>query len=51
MHLASVRSMISEFSTVDGPAKLARRTIRDASRASDMITRLRTLYSKKDLSP
>ncbi len=36
---------------IDGARETARRTIRDGNRASDVITRLRTLYSKKDPSP
>jgi PAS domain S-box-containing protein len=33
---------------IEGARETARRTIRDGNRASDVITRLRTLYSKKD---
>jgi PAS domain S-box-containing protein len=33
---------------VEGARETARRTIRDGQRASDVITRLRTLYSKKE---
>jgi PAS domain S-box-containing protein len=33
---------------VEGARETARRTIRDGKRASDVITRLRTLYSKKE---
>ena len=36
---------------IDGALETVRRTIRDGNRASDVITRLRTLYSKKELSP
>ena len=36
---------------VDGARETARRAIRDGNRASDVITRLRTLYSKMDLVP
>jgi PAS domain S-box-containing protein len=38
---------------LDGARETARRTIRDGNRASEVITRLRTLYSKKeaDLEP
>lgn len=36
---------------IDGARETTRRTIRDGNRASDVITRLRTLYSKKDPSP
>jgi PAS domain S-box-containing protein len=35
---------------LDGARETARRTIRDGNRASDVITRLRTLYSKKQPS-
>jgi signal transduction histidine kinase len=34
---------------VDGARETARRTIRDGHRASDVITRLRALFSRKDL--
>jgi PAS domain S-box-containing protein len=33
---------------IDGALETARRTIRDANRASEVITRLRALFSKKD---
>ena len=36
---------------IDGARETVRRTIRDGNRASDVITRLRTLYSKKEPSP
>jgi PAS domain S-box-containing protein len=36
---------------VQGARETARRTIRDGNRASDVITRLRTLYSKKEPAP
>jgi len=36
---------------LEGARETARRTIRDGNRASDIVTRLRTLYSKKDLVP
>src|SRR5215472_12251527 len=36
---------------VGGACETARRTIRDGNRAADVISRLRTLYSKKDFSP
>src|SRR3984893_16837964 len=35
---------------VDGARETARRTIRDGNRASDVITRLRTLFSKKEFT-
>ena len=36
---------------VDGARETTQRTMRDANRASDVIKRLRALYSKKDPSP
>ena len=35
---------------VDGALETARRTIRDANRASEVITRLRALFSKKEIA-
>ena len=35
---------------VDGARETARRTIRDANRASDVIARLRALFSKRDFT-
>jgi C4-dicarboxylate-specific signal transduction histidine kinase len=35
---------------LDGARETARRTIRDGNRASDVITRLRTLFSKKEFA-
>ena len=35
---------------IDGARETARRTIRDGNRASDVMTRLRALFSKKELS-
>ena len=35
---------------VEGARETARRTIRDGNRASDVITRLRTLFSKKEVA-
>lgn len=46
-----LRMLSADPPNVDGARETARRTIRDGNRASDVITRLRTLYSKKDLSP
>ncbi|HXY53011.1 MAG TPA: PAS domain-containing protein [Terriglobales bacterium] len=43
-----LRMLSAEPPNVDGARETARRTIRDGNRASDVITRLRTLYSKKD---
>ena len=43
-----LRMLSGEPPNIDGARETARRTIRDGNRASDVITRLRTLYSKKD---
>jgi PAS domain S-box-containing protein len=44
----SLRMLTLDPPNVDGARETARRTIRDANRASDVITRLRALFSKKD---
>jgi PAS domain S-box-containing protein len=46
-----LRMLSADPPNVDGARETARRTIRDGNRASEVITRLRTLYSKKDLQP
>ncbi len=47
-----LRMLATDPPNVDGARETARRTIRDGNRASDVVTRLRTLYSKKkDFSP
>jgi signal transduction histidine kinase len=46
-----LRMLSADPPNVEGARETARRTIRDGNRACDVITRLRTLYSKKDLSP
>ena len=46
-----LRMLSADPPNVDGARETARRTIRDGNRASDVIARLRTLFSKKDLSP
>jgi signal transduction histidine kinase len=46
-----LRMLSADPPNVEGARETAHRTIRDGNRASDVITRLRTLYSKKDLSP
>ena len=46
-----LRMLSTDPPNVDGARETARRTIRDGNRTSDVITRLRTLYSKKALSP
>jgi len=43
-----LRMLSSDPPNVEGALETARRTIRDGNRASDVITRLRTLFSKKD---
>jgi PAS domain S-box-containing protein len=46
-----LRMLSADPPNVDGARETARRAIRDGNRASDVITRLRTLYSKHELSP
>lgn len=43
-----LRMLASDPPNVDGACETARRTIRDGNRASDVIARLRTLFSRKD---
>jgi C4-dicarboxylate-specific signal transduction histidine kinase len=43
-----LRMLDAESPNVDGARETARRTIRDGNRASEVITRLRALFSKKD---
>jgi PAS domain S-box-containing protein len=43
-----LRMLTLDQPNVDGARETARRTIRDSNRASDVITRLRALFSKKD---
>jgi signal transduction histidine kinase len=43
--------LASDPPDIDGALETARRTIRDGHRASDVITRLRNLYSKKEVTP
>lgn len=45
----SLRMLSSEPPNVEGARETARRTIRDANRASDVIVRLRSLFSKKQI--
>lgn len=45
-----LRMLSADPPNVEGARETARRTIRDGNRASDVITRLRTLYSKKETS-
>jgi len=46
-----LRMLSADPPNVDGALETVRRTIRDGNRASDVITRLRALYSKKEPSP
>ena len=43
-----LRMLAADPPNVDGARETARRTIRDGNRASDVITRLRALYGRKD---
>jgi len=43
-----MRMLAADPPNVDGARETARRTIRDSNRASEMITRLRALFSKKE---
>jgi signal transduction histidine kinase len=43
-----LRMLAADPPNVDGARETARRTIRDGNRASDVITRLRALFSKKE---
>ncbi len=45
-----VRMLDADPPNVDGARETARRTIRDGNRASDVITRLRALFGKKDVT-
>src|SRR5216684_1722661 len=45
-----LRMLDSNPPDVDGARETARRTIRDGNRASDVITRLRSLFSKKEFT-
>lgn len=45
-----LRMLAAEPPNVDGARETARRTIRDGHRASEVITRLRELFAKKDVS-
>jgi PAS domain S-box-containing protein len=46
----SLRRLNADPPNVDGVRETVQRTIRDANRASDVITRLRTLFSKKEFT-
>jgi PAS domain S-box-containing protein len=46
-----LRMLQGEAPNVEGARETARRTIRDGARASDVIRRLRDLFSKKEFTP
>ena len=46
-----LRMLAADPPNVEGARETARRTIRDGNRASDVITRLRALFSKRDVTP
>jgi hypothetical protein len=46
-----LRMLAADPPDIDGARETARRTIRDGNRASDVITRLRALFSKKEFTP
>jgi PAS domain S-box-containing protein len=46
----SLRRLNADPPNVDGARETVQRTIRDANRASDVITRLRALFSKKEFT-
>jgi PAS domain S-box-containing protein len=46
-----LRMLDADPPNVEGARETARRTLRDGNRASDVITRLRALFSKKDFAP
>src|SRR5262245_29317595 len=45
-----LRMLAADPPDIDGARETARRTIRDGNRASDVITRLRALFSKKEFA-
>ncbi|MGC2403015.1 MAG: PAS domain S-box protein [Acidobacteriaceae bacterium] len=45
-----LRMLSGDPPNIDGARETARRTIRDGNRASDVITRLRTLFSRKEIN-
>jgi PAS domain S-box-containing protein len=47
----SFRRLNDDPPNVDGARETVQRTIRDANRASDVVTRLRALFSKKEFTP
>jgi PAS domain S-box-containing protein len=47
----SLRMLDALSPNIEGARETARRTIRDAKRASDVITRLRAMFSKREFTP
>jgi len=45
-----LRMLAADPPDIDGARETARRTIRDGNRASDVVTRLRALFSKKEFA-
>src|SRR4029453_13516648 len=45
-----LRMLAAEPPDIDGARETVRRTIRDGNRASDVVTRLRALFGKKDIA-
>src|SRR5256886_11391553 len=45
-----LRMLDADPPNVEGARETAKRTIRDGNRASDVVTRLRALFSKKELT-
>jgi PAS domain S-box-containing protein len=48
---ACLRMLSAQPPNIEGALETARRNIRDGKRAADVITRLRTLYTKRDMQP
>jgi PAS domain S-box-containing protein len=46
-----LRMLSAQPPNIEGALETARRNIRDGMRAADVITRLRTLYTKRDVQP
>jgi signal transduction histidine kinase len=46
-----LRMLNGDPPNIEGARETVRRTIRDGNRASDVVTRLRTLFSKKEFTP
>ena len=46
-----LRMLSGDSPNIDGARETARRTIPDANRASEVVTRLRALFSKKEFTP